>query len=61
MEISTVEQLCSNFFNFLSAESYVKIALLYGYNRMCALIGCFLVMTGHYQLGVQGINYTICV
>ena len=52
MEISTVEQLCSNFFNFLSAESYAKIALLYGYNRMCALIGCFLVMTGHYQLGV---------
>ena len=48
MEILTVEQLCSNFFNFLSAES-------------CAKIGCFLVMTGHYQLGVQGIDYTICV
>ena len=48
MEILTVKQLCSDFFNFLSAESYAKIALLYGYNRTRALIGCFLVMTGHY-------------
>ena len=59
MEILTVEQLCSNFSNFLSAESYAKITSLYGYNRTCALIGCFLVMTRHYKLGVQGIYVVV--
>ena len=59
MEILTVEQLCSNLSNFLSAESYAKITLLYGYNRTRALIGCFLVMTRHYKLGVQGIYVVV--
>ena len=60
MEILTVEQFCSNFSNFLRAESYAKITLLYGgYNRTRALIGYFLVMTRHYKLGVQGI-YNLC-
>ena len=30
------------------ANSYHKKPLLYGYNSKCALIGCFLVMTGLY-------------
>ena len=36
-----------------------KKILLYFYNRTRPLIGCFLVMTGHYQLGVRGI-YNLC-
>ena len=36
-----------------------SLNLLYGFNRIHALISRFLMMTGHYKLGVQGI--TICI
>ena len=55
-------QIINTFFQPLGPQNYTvyTVNILYGYNSTCALISCFLIMTRHYQLGVQGI-YNLCL